>query len=113
MNFVQRLEVKQNRDFEEMVDQLEDCLVDETRLKRIATGTGIFLSNWTAAKLRFLPTGGKPGTFIITAQSKRRSPRAAGGGTTCPRVPRNEHNPLDCDVMIREKLEMSMVNMVC
>lgn len=31
---------------------MEDCLVDETGLKRIATGREYILSNWTAAKLR-------------------------------------------------------------
>ena len=43
---------KTKQDFEEIVDRLEDCLVDETGLKRIATGREYILSNWTAAKLR-------------------------------------------------------------
>ena len=52
MNFVQAIRSKTKQDFEEIVDRLEDCPVDETGLKRIATGREYILSNWTAAKLR-------------------------------------------------------------
>ena len=43
---------KNKKNFEEIVQRLEDCLENEIGMKRIEDAKEYILSNWTAAKLR-------------------------------------------------------------
>ena len=65
---------------------MEDCLVDETGLKRIATGREYILSNWTAAKLRLRHQNGVKGSstegHVSHVLSNRMSSRPMGWSIT-------------------------------
>lgn len=77
---------KTKQDFEEIVDRLEGCLVDETGLKRIATARDYILSNWTAAKLRLRHQSGVKGSstegHVSHVLSSRMSSRPMGWSIT-------------------------------
>lgn len=73
---------KNKNDFEEIVEQLEGCLKDETGLKRITEAKKYILSNWTAAKLRLKHKDGVKGSstegHVSHVLSSRMSSRPMG-----------------------------------
>jgi hypothetical protein len=77
---------KTKQDFIEIVDRLEGCLKDETRLKRIKDAKEYILSNWTAAKLRLKHKDGVKGSstegHVSHILSSRMSSRPMGWSVT-------------------------------
>lgn len=77
---------KTKEDFIEIVDRLEGCLKDETRLKRIKDAKEYILSNWTAAKLRLKHKDGVKGSstegHVSHILSSRMSSRPMGWSVT-------------------------------
>lgn len=63
VNEVRRAIRKQTKkEFEEIVERLEECLTDDTGLKRIADAKDYILSNWTAARVRLRHRDGVKGS---------------------------------------------------
>lgn len=73
---------KTKKDFEEIVERLEECLENETGMKRIADAKEYILSNWTAAKLRLRHQEGVKGSstegHVSHVLSSRMSSRPMG-----------------------------------
>lgn len=77
---------KTQRDFEEIVERLENCLEEETGSKRIREAKEYILSNWTAAKLRLKHKNGAIGSstegHVSHVLSSRMSSRPMGWSMT-------------------------------
>lgn len=73
---------KTKKDFEDIVSRLEDCLPDETGMKRLEDAKEYILSNWTAARLRLKHQDGVKGSstegHVSHVLSSRMSSRPMG-----------------------------------
>ena len=77
---------KTKREFEEIVERVENCLEEETGRKRITEAKEYILSNWTAAKLRLRHQDGVKGSstegHVSHLLSSRMSSRPMGWSRT-------------------------------
>lgn len=109
---------KTKKDFEDIVKRLEDCLRDDTGLKRIASAKEYILSNWTAGKLRLRHQNGVRGSstegHVSHILSNRMSSRPMGwsmqGATKMAQLLAYEKNDGDMLRLVRyQKQEMPKV----
>lgn len=70
------------KEFEEIIERLEECLTDDTGIKRVADAKDYILSNWTAARLRLTHRDGVKGSstegHVSHVLSSRMSSRPMG-----------------------------------
>nr|WP_270816610.1 UPF0236 family protein [Hungatella effluvii] len=70
------------KEFEEIIERLEECLTDDTGIKRVADAKDYILSNWTAARLRLRHRDGVTGSstegHVSHVLSSRMSSRPMG-----------------------------------
>lgn len=100
---------KTKKDFEEIVERLENCLENETGMKRITDAKEYILSNWMAAKLRLRHQNGVKGSstegHVSHVLSSRMSSRPMGwsvqGATKMAKLRAYEMNGGDMLELVR------------
>ena len=100
---------KNKKNFEEIVQRLEDCLENEIGMKRIEDAKEYILSNWTAAKLRLRHKDGVKGSstegHVSHVLSSRMSSRPMGwsikGATKMAKLRAYELNNGDMLALVR------------